>query len=252
MPEKTSYQPGEPTWVDLASPDLDASIAFYGGLFGWQAEKSDDPQYGGYTTFTRDGKSVAGLAPLMAEGQPPVWSSYVSVEDADKTAAITGDSGGQVQVPPMTVGDMGRMAFLSDPSGAFIGVWQPMQHIGAQLFGDEGTFCWTELSTRDQAAVHPFYNAVFGWEARVSPGYTEYQLGGESVAGCMDMPEMVPAGVPSYWMPYFAAQDPAAKAQEAAGLGATVLVPLMEMDQVTFSVVQDPHGAPFGLLNVKQ
>jgi predicted enzyme related to lactoylglutathione lyase len=67
----------------------------------------------------------------------------------------------------------------------------------------------------------------------------------------MDMPEMVPPQVPSYWMPYFQAEDPAAQAQKAASLGGTVLVPFMEMEQVAFSVVMDPQGATFGLLKVK-
>jgi uncharacterized protein len=35
MSERTSYEPGVPSWVDLASPDTDAAAAFYGGLFGW-------------------------------------------------------------------------------------------------------------------------------------------------------------------------------------------------------------------------
>ena len=250
MPEKTSYQPGEPIWVDLGTPNVDASIAFYGSLFGWSAEPGN-PEFGGYTNFTKDGKNVAGLMPLMSEGQPPVWSSYVCTDDADKTAAKVVEAGGATLAEVMDVGDLGRMAVFTDPVGAAFGIWQPGQHIGAELFGDEGTFCWTELSSRDQAAAQPFYNAVFGWDAAVNPGYTEFQVGGESVAGCMDMPDMVPAEVPSYWMPYFAAADPAAKAQEAAALGGTVLVPFMEMDQVAFSVVQDPHGSTFGLLHLK-
>jgi predicted enzyme related to lactoylglutathione lyase len=251
MTEKTSYQPGEPTWIDLGSPDLDASIAFYGSLFGWTAERGPE-EFGGYTTFSKDGKSVGGLMALMNEGQPPVWSSYICVEDADKTVAIAAENGGQVALPPMTVGDLGRMAFVSDPAGAVLGLWQPLAHKGAQLFGEDGSFCWTELASRDQGAVHAFYQAVFGWDAEVNPGYTEFQLGSESVAGCLDMPEMVPAQVPSYWMPYFGAQDPAAKAREAAALGATVLVPFMEMENVAFSVVQDPNGATFGLLHLKE
>ena len=89
-------------------------------------------------------------------------------------------------------------------------------------------------------AANPFYASAFGWSARTMEGYTEFQLDGTSVAGCMDMPDMVPAEVPSYWMPYFAASDPQAKAQEAASLGATVLVPLMEFGGGRFSVVQDP------------
>ena len=250
MPEKSSYQPGEPIWVDLATPDLDASIAFYGALFGWTAE-AGNPQFGGYANFSKNGKHVAGLMPLMNEGQPPVWSSYVCTDDADKTAAKVAEAGGATLAEVMAVGDLGRLAVFTDPVGAAFGIWQPGQHIGAELFGDEGTFCWTELSTRDQASSHPFYNAVFGWDAHVAPGYTEFQVNSASVAGCMDMPEMVPAEVPSYWMPYFGAADPAAKAQEVAALGGTVLVPFMDTDEVAFSVVQDPHGSTFGLLHLK-
>lgn len=34
MPLFTTYPPGTPCWVDLASPDPVASRAFYGELFG--------------------------------------------------------------------------------------------------------------------------------------------------------------------------------------------------------------------------
>jgi predicted enzyme related to lactoylglutathione lyase len=250
MTNKTSYRPGEPIWIDLGTPDLDASIAFYGSLFDWTAEKGPE-EFGGYTNFSKDGKKVAGLMPLMQEGQPPVWSSYICTDDADKTTALVADNGGAVHAPPMDVGTLGRMAIYTDPAGGFFGAWQPGDHIGAELIDSEGTFTWTELSTRDQNGVHPFYEAVFGWTPRIDAGYTEFQLGGKSVAGCMDMPDMVPAEVPSYWMPYFAAADPEAKAKQVAGLGGTVLVPSQEFPGGTFAVVQDIHGSTFGLLHLK-
>lgn len=249
MTDKTAYQPGEPTWVDLGSPDVDRSVEFYSGLFGWTATEGR-PEFGGYRNFQQDGKSVAGIGPLMQEGQPPVWTSYISVEDADKTAELVKDNGGTVHAGPHDVGDLGRMMICTDPVGAFFGTWQPGEMKGAQVVGSEGTFAWTELSSRDQQTAHPFYGAVFGWHPKLDESYTEFQLDGTSVAGCMDMPAMVPAEVPSYWMPYFAASDPAAKAQDVASLGGTVLVPTMDFPGGTFSVVQDPNGATFGLLRL--
>ncbi|MDT7550089.1 MAG: uncharacterized protein QOE84_2483 [Actinomycetota bacterium] len=251
MTEKSSYNPGEPIWIDLGTPDLDASIAFYGSLFGWTAEKGP-AEFGGYTNFSKNGRKVAGLMPLMGPEQPPVWTSYICTDDADKTTALVSDNGGTVHAPPMDVATLGRMAVYSDPAGAFFGIWQPGDHIGAETLFEEGTFAWTELSTRDQAKATPFYEALFGWTAKSMEGYTEFQLGETSVAGCMDMPEMVPAEVPSYWMPYFAAADPEAKAGEAAKLGGTILVPLMEFGGGRFSVVQDIHGSTFGLLDLKE
>jgi predicted enzyme related to lactoylglutathione lyase len=251
MTNKTSYSPGEPTWIDLGSPDTDASVAFYGALFGWTATDAN-AEFGGYRNFLRDGKTVAGVMPLMSEGQPPAWACYVRTDDADKTSALVAEHGGTVIAEPMDVGTLGRLAMFTDPSGAFFGIWQAGEHLGAQIVHEEGTFTWAELSTRNQGGVLPFYSSVFGWDAKTMEGYTEFQLGGTSVAGCMDMPPMIPAQVPSFWMPYFAAADPEKKAQQVAELGGSISVPLMEFGGGRFSVVQDPFGATFGLLDLKQ
>ena len=249
MTIKTSYQAGEPIWVDLATPDMDATLSFYGSLFGWTCERGGE-DFGGYSNFLLDGKQVAGVMPLMGEGMPPVWSSYVCSEDAAKTTALVTEHGGTVIAEPMAVADLGTLAVYAAPDGAVFGIWQPGTHIGTELVKTDGTPAWMELATRDQDKALPFYAEVFGWTAHRMPDYTELQLAGRPVAGAMEMPEMVPAQVPSYWMPYFLASDPAAKAEEAAALGATVLVPFMEMDDVAFSVVQDPHGSAFGLLRL--
>ena len=51
MPTVTSYAPGTPSWVDLASPDLAASTAFYSTLFGWDAV--DQGERPGTTTCSK-------------------------------------------------------------------------------------------------------------------------------------------------------------------------------------------------------
>lgn len=250
MTVRDSYAPGEPVWVDLSTPDVDASIAFYGSLFGWTADTSRSAEFGGYANFSLGGKKVAGVMPLMQPGMPPVWSCYVATDDAAATAARVTELGGTVVAAPMDVAELGTMAVFTAPDGSFFGVWHAKEHLGSERVQEEGCPSWIELSTRDAERAIPFYADLFGWGVSANPGYTELQVAGTSVAGCLDMPPAVPAEVPSYWMPYFQAEDPAAKAQEAAGLGATVVVPLMETGGVTFSVVQDPHGAAFGLLRV--
>ncbi len=250
MTDKSSYQPGEPTWCDLSSPDTDASAAFYGALLGWTATEGQ-PEFGGYRTFQKDGKDVAGLGPIMAPGQPPSWTTYFAVDDAQKYADLATEHGGSVLAAPMEVGELGVMTVIADPTGAVFGTWQAKQMTGAQVVHEEGVYSWTELSTRDQGVAQPFYRALFGWEPQTSPDYTEFQLAGTSVAGCMDMPAEVPAEVPSYWMPYFVSIDPAAHAKKAAELGGDVVVPYMDFGEGAFSMVRDPHGATFGLLRMK-
>ena len=68
------------------------------------------------------GKTVAGNMGIMMEGQPSAWTSYVSVEDADKTVDVAKEAGAVVFVEAMDVMDIGRMAVFADPTGAAIGI----------------------------------------------------------------------------------------------------------------------------------
>src|SRR3954454_15987588 len=114
MPE---YPPGTPSWVELSSPDTDASEAFYGALMGWNAtEPGPVEETGGYRMFQQDGQNVGGLMGHMQEGQPTAWATYMSVADADETADKVKAAGGSVVVEPMDVMDLGRMAFFADPT----------------------------------------------------------------------------------------------------------------------------------------
>src|SRR6478672_3062849 len=106
MVEMTDYAPGTPSWVDVSTPDLDATKTFYGALFGWQATTFED--MGRYTNFTKDGKVVCGGVPTQSPEQPPAWSTYICVADADATAAAVQANGGQVAFPTMDVMALGR------------------------------------------------------------------------------------------------------------------------------------------------
>src|SRR6476646_518145 len=123
MSERTSYVPGTPCWVELSgTPDIDASAAFYGDLFGWEMpELPNSAELGGYRRAKKGGKDVAGASPRMEDGQPTVWATYVSVDDAAATLAKVGEGGGQVIVEPMDVQGLGTMAVFTDPTGAVCG-----------------------------------------------------------------------------------------------------------------------------------
>jgi uncharacterized protein len=244
--------PGTPSWVDLGTPDMAASKAFYGGLFGWTGHTAEQPEAGGYTLFhNADGKEVAGAGPLQNPGQPTAWTTYIAVEDADATTKAATDAGGTVLMPPMDVMDQGRMAILQDPTGAAIAVWQPRAHKGADVFNVPGALSWNELSTRDVPAATRFYTTVFGWGAKTSDGpqaYTEWQIEGRSVGGMMAMPEQIPASVPANWLVYFAVANCQATVDRAVELGGKVQMAPMTIPQGTFAVLSDPQGATFAVI----
>ena len=82
---------------------------------------------GGYGFFVRDGKQVAGYGPVQSEGQPPAWSSYVTVTDPDETAEKVRQGGGDVLFGPIDLpADSGRMAVIADPEGAVVSTMQPI------------------------------------------------------------------------------------------------------------------------------
>ena len=249
-----TYAHGTPDWVDIGSPDIDATAAFYGGLFGWTTtEPGPVEETGGYRMFLNDGKMVAGLGPGQ-EGMPTYWTTYLAADDADKTAEQVKANGGAVFVEPMDVMDAGRMAILADPTGAVFGVWQAGQHTGAELKGAAGSLIWSELMTRDVEAAKRFYAEVFGLQPSLFPGaegqpYTILSVGEDGVAGILDMGDMFPPEVPNNWTTIFASDDTDATMAKATSLGAGVMREAFDIDQVgRVGYLIGPHGETFGIL----
>jgi uncharacterized protein len=248
-----SATPARPIWADLSSGDPEGSRAFYSKLFSWHVEPNPDPQYGGYAVATLDGKDVAGIGPKMMAEAPTAWLIYIGTPDANALADAVTAAGGTVVAPVMDVGPQGRMGVFQDPSGAVIGAWQPGAMAGFSASG-AGSFGWPELNSRGVERAIAFYREVFGWSARTSPmgegqpDYTEFLLDGESIAGGQEMQPMVPAQVPSYWLPYFTVADVDGWFRSALDQGAREMVAPMDFPGGRFAILQDPQGATFGLL----
>ena len=244
MATRTEHAPGTPSWIDIGSPDPDATAEFYGALFGWDVPPGTE-EMGGYRLATLGGRTVAGIGPQQQPGTP-WWSLYVTVADADATVARAEIHNGTVIVPPMDVFDAGRMAVLGDTNGQAISIWQPNQSIGAEVVNEPGTFVWNEMSTSDVRKTHAFYEAVFDWS--VDPEHSTEQslifsLGGRTLCGAHEAGE----GEPSGWMVWFNSTDTDAAAAKVAELGGTVILPPTDMSFGRATIVADPQGAVFGI-----
>jgi uncharacterized protein len=250
------YDDGVPSWVDISSPDLAGSRKFYAGLFGWNCPEGP-PEAGGYSVCDIGGKTVAGIGPQMNPDFPPMWTTYVNVDDASATAAKVAPAGGTVLAEPMDVMDAGRMAILADPLGAVIGLWQPNQHIGAQLANETNTYGWSELITTDLDTSKAFYGAVFGWGAADQgppggpPAYTEWKVGDRSVGGMMLKSADMPADMPPNWGVYFMTADLDATLAKVKDLGGSSVFGPTEIEPGTFAVIADNVGAFFNVMQPK-
>lgn len=254
MPTFSSYPANTPSWVDLQTPDTKAGQAFYGSLFGWTTTDLG-PEAGGYGMFQKDGANVAGVGPTMGEGQPPAWTSYVNVVDAEATVARATIAGGTILMEPMQVMEAGHMALFADPTGAVLGVWQAGQHKGADVANAPDTWCWNELNTRDTAKATSFYTHVFDWETEKASfdgmDYFEWKNAGTTIGGMLEMPAQVPAEVPAHWLVYFAVTDTDATVAAAEKLGATAIVAATDIPPGRFAILADPAGAMFGVIKMK-
>lgn len=243
--------PGSPTWIDLGTTDLQRSMDFYRELFGWNFTGTG-PDFGNYQMIDV-GVPVGGLGPNVGpdgqldESMPVWWTVYLKVEDVDATLAAVSEHGGTVFVPPMQIGDMGRMAIVAAPSGAAFGIWQDGTFSGFDTEGRPGTSTWFETLTKDFDADAEFYQAVLGWENAPmgeEPGeadpeapdnmgrYVTNFAGEAATAGLCEANAWLPDDMPSYWRVYFRVEDTDAAVARITELGG--------------SLVDGPIDSPFG------
>jgi predicted enzyme related to lactoylglutathione lyase len=65
MGKRERYEPGTFCWVDLATTDPAGAKAFYGGLFGWEAEDMPAGEAGTYTMLRLHGDEVCASTRWM-------------------------------------------------------------------------------------------------------------------------------------------------------------------------------------------
>jgi len=239
-------------WVDLQTTDPQAAKAFYAGLFGWEFDDQPMPQGGAYSMAMLRGEPVAAIAAqspeMKAAGAPPAWNTYLAVDSVDDAAAMVEKAGGQLAMAPFDVMEAGRMAFVIDPSGAPVALWQASQHIGARLVNEPGTVTWNELITTDPEAAS-FYTEVLGMTTSTmdmgTGEYTLFNVGDDMVGG--STPPQMP-GVPNHWHVYFAVADTDATAAKVTAQGGSILAEPFDTPVGRIAVARDPQGAVFSFM----
>jgi uncharacterized protein len=248
MAIRTGYAQGVPSWVDLATSDADGARAFYGALFGWDFEVNPDPDSGNYTIASLAGRRVAGLFSKAALDAPTVWMTYLAVDDAEKSVAAAIEHGASPFLGPMTLGDQGTMAILTDPAGGTFALWQAGTHTGAELVNVPGALIWNELNTPDPDAALSFYRALLGY------GTTPYEPGWKGRRYLMlTVAEAVVGGLAEtpgapHWKAYFGASDVDRLAERALALGGSVETAPWDSTQGRTADLVDPQGGRFTII----
>jgi uncharacterized protein len=242
---------GEPTWVDLVTPDADRARQFYHAVFGWDYDIGG-PEYGGYTTARLGQRSTAGVvgnqpgAPLM----PAAWGLYFATENLEADVARAVELGAKVLFPPMSVGEFGSMATCEDPGGAAFSFWQAGQHIGSQVTDEPGATTWHELYASSAKQARDFYAALLGVTADPMPGDLEYYVlthGEKQLAGIMQIDPAWGKFHPQ-WITYFQVANADETAAVVIRHGGQVMGPVDDTPFGRIAALRDPSGAVFKVL----
>ncbi len=251
MGTRERYEHGVFSYVELASGDVEAAKPFYERLFGWTY---DDVPLGDDMTYhpaSKDGKRVAAVYQTQREAG---WLNYVTVDDLDATAGKVDDLGGTVTQKPFDVMDQGRMAVVTDPTGATLALWEPKENAGAELVNAAGALAWNDLQTTDVAKAAEFYAELLGWElgeVEDAPDERQAIRVGEGLnGGIAKLPDSsAEAGVPSHWVAFFAVDDVGATVELVEDSDGTVLAGPIDVPSGRMAVITDPGGVIFGIVD---
>jgi len=115
-------------WSELMTRDPDAARGYYERVCGWVFDAMP-MEHGDYLVAMAHGRPVAGIMDMSGldgmDDVPPHWFTYLAVDDLDAALEATGAEGGRVMRDPFDVPDVGRIAIVSDSSGAAVGLMVP-------------------------------------------------------------------------------------------------------------------------------
>ncbi|MEM7507702.1 MAG: VOC family protein [Pseudomonadota bacterium] len=122
-------QPGEIHWCELMTRDPKAAESYFAAVAGWQSRAiAMGEQTSPYLLCEANGHPVAGIMDISDAENDDLdagWTTFVHVEDVDRVCARTIELGGHVVRKPTDIDLAGRVAVVTDPTGARIGLITP-------------------------------------------------------------------------------------------------------------------------------
>lgn len=255
---------GRFVWFDLMTTDLDAALAFYKAVIGWEVTDSGMPGPSPYMLVHGSGQPVGGVTQLSDEmcsqGARTGWMGHIYVPSVDAAADKLAALGGAVLRAPNDIPGVGRFAVVADLHGAVFSLFTnapeyPMRP--TPPMGTPGHVGWSELHAGDGAAALDFYANLFGWslnqEMDMGPMgvYRTYSPadGGDAVGGIMTKAADFPMAA---WLFYFSVDAAGAAAERIKVAGGQVAMGPIEVPGGGWiAMAFDPQGGMFAVLSDK-
>ncbi len=118
--------PGHLGWLDLTVRDAPGLRDFYADVVGWTPEPVALDGYEDFVMKAADDEPIAGVCHARGDNAdlPATWIPYVVVEDLTGSIARAKERGGHVLGGVREMPGMGRYAFVRDPAGAVLALFQ--------------------------------------------------------------------------------------------------------------------------------
>jgi predicted enzyme related to lactoylglutathione lyase len=136
-------------WHELFAADLNAEVAFYCELFGWQKTNTENHLADAYVSLSSGGQIIGGAFSKPPGGSPPFWLFYVNVDDLDSAVERVTAGGGQVSSNDMELPGGLWVAHCVDPQGAAFALQGKKGHVPKVGWSTE----WQGFSSRGQLVV---------------------------------------------------------------------------------------------------
>jgi predicted enzyme related to lactoylglutathione lyase len=119
--ERPAVASGEVAWNELVAADPAAMARFYAGLAAGTVSEEARGDFV-YRFLEADDRPRAGFMLRPNEQLQPLWLTYFAVDDVDQVSARVGSLGGERLLAPDDGIRDGRIALVTDPSGAVLGL----------------------------------------------------------------------------------------------------------------------------------
>ena len=108
---------------EIATRNKNKAIKFYTSIFNWNVKWDDKMDYGMIDT----GAPPGGGLFVAKENMPLSVSMYILVESIEDTLKKVETNGGKIIHPKTEIPNMGWFAYLADPEGNVLGIYEGMK-----------------------------------------------------------------------------------------------------------------------------
>lgn len=123
-----SQHHGKVWWTELRTRDVAGALKYYRSVCGWHFEALE-MQGVLYHVGRRGDQPVVGVVDMRPlpglDGASPHWFSYFAVNNLERALEKSAAAGGHVIRAPFPIEGLGRIAIVSDPAGAGLGLIDP-------------------------------------------------------------------------------------------------------------------------------